>query len=159
MSAHSKLVSLTDFERDDAEETFVLTAKATEVAYLGGGRPLGGKFVSTDSNTQTLYAADAVLGLIRVQNIPRVGVSDKDEKQVKQPSSVEIVAKRVKMEDGSWSEIRYADDLDIGPKTGHVYFTDGAPNFFDFHHPFYQGDRLTFLFIDKFVYFPFDNAV
>lgn len=151
MSAHSKLVSLTDFERDDSEESFVMTAKATEVAYLGGGRPLGGKFVSTDSNTQTLYAADAVLGLIRVQNIPRIGVAGKDGKQVKQPNNVEIVAKRVKMEDGSWSEIRFADDLDIGPKTGHVYFTDGAPTLFDFHPPFIQGDRLTFLFIDKFV--------
>jgi hypothetical protein len=125
LSEHSKLVSLTDFEQDDSEKSYVLTAKATEVAYLGGGRPLGGKFVTTDSNTQTLYAADAILGLIRVRNIPRLGASGGKRKQISQQSVVEIVASRVQLEDGSWSEIRFADDLDVGPKTGHVYFTDG----------------------------------
>lgn len=123
LSEHSKLVSLTDFERDDSDKSYVWTAKATEVAYLGGGRPLGGKFVTTGSNTQTLYAADAILGLIRVQNIPRIGASG--DKGKNQQSVVEIVAHRVQLNDGSWSEIRFADDLDVGPKTGHIYFTDG----------------------------------
>lgn len=129
LSEHSKLVSLTDFEQDDSEKSYVLTAKATEVAYLGGGRPLGGKFVTTDSNTQTLYAADAILGLIRVRNIPRLGASGGKRKQISQQSVVEIVASRVQLEDGSWSEIRFADDLDVGPKTGHVYFTDASDIF------------------------------
>jgi hypothetical protein len=129
MSENSKLVSLTDLQQD-INDPVTVTAKATEVAYLGGGRPLGGKFVSTGDATQTLYAADAVLGLIRVPNIPRIGApkGHNNRKQVKQPI-VEIVAKRVKVEDGSWSDIRYADDVDIGPKTGHVYFTDASDVF------------------------------
>jgi len=32
----------------------------------------------------------------------------------------------VKLEDGSWSPINYANDVDIGPKTGHIYFTDSS---------------------------------
>ena len=118
---------MTDFERDEKDtKSNVITARATEVAYLGGGRPLGGKLVSnSDGITQTLYAADAIYGLIRVRNIPRVGASEEERKQMKE-QIVEIVVKRVKMEDGSFSEIRYADDVDIGPQTGHVYFTDGA---------------------------------
>ena len=30
----------------------------------------------------------------------------------------------VKLDDGSLSPIRYADYVDVGPRTGHVYFTD-----------------------------------
>lgn len=127
LSEFSKLVSLTDFERDPKDaKSNVMTARATEVAYLGGGRPLGGRLVSNpDGISQTLYAADAIYGLIRVQNIPRVGASAEERKQMKE-HIVEIVAKRVKMEDGSFSEIRFADDIDIGPQTGHIYFTDAS---------------------------------
>jgi len=124
----AKLVSLTEFEQQErGSESIVMTAKATEIVYLGGGRPLGGKLVSNDDGrTHTLYAADAVFGLIRVRNVPRVGTKE-DAKRTQQPI-VEIVANRVKTEDGTWSKILYADDVDIGPKTGCVYFTDGTCN-------------------------------
>ncbi|KAK1745277.1 hypothetical protein QTG54_004568 [Skeletonema marinoi] len=39
---------------------------------------------------------------------------------------VELVASRFQLEDGSWSDVTYADDVDIGPRTGHVYFSDAT---------------------------------
>lgn len=41
-------------------------------------------------------------------------------------SSVEVVASQVKLDDGTFSPINYADDVDIGPRTGHVYFSDAS---------------------------------
>jgi len=112
MNENAKLVSLTDFEQEEGSgDASILTAKATEVADLGMGRPLGGKF---DKNG-CLYYADILLGLARVCNL-----------QSSSKPNVELVASRVKLEDGSWSPIAYADDVDIGPKTGHVYFSDAS---------------------------------
>lgn len=74
------------------------------VADLGMGRPLGGCF----TNNNTLYIADAHLGLTRLSS---------------PGAKVELVASRV-MDQGQWTQILYANDVVVGPKTGRVYFTD-----------------------------------
>jgi len=101
---NGKLISITDIETDQEGKT---TAKVTVVKDLGMGRPLSGKFLG-----DTLYVADAALGLTRVQNIsdPR--------------SKVEIVASFVEV-DGEETRINFADDIAVAPSTGMVYFTDG----------------------------------
>lgn len=99
------LIRLTDMETDESGK---MTVKATIVKDLGNGRPLAGKFLG-----DTLYVADPVLGLTRVQNVA-------DPK-----SKVEIVATTV-MDDGKESRIRYADDVAVAPQSGMVYFTDGT---------------------------------
>ena len=106
LTEEAKLVKLSDFEQ--VENSPIITAKVTEVVYLGVGRPLGAKFASDGS----IYIADPHLGLIRVKN-----VNDSQSK-------VELIASRVKDENGTWSQILYANDVAIGPKTGMVYFTD-----------------------------------
>ena len=119
MNENAKLISLTDFQ--PTKDEHILTAKTTEVADLGMGRPLGGKF---DKNG-CLYFADSLLGLARICNVQQQqstnGTSIDNRK-----SNVELVASRVKLDDGSWSPINYADDVDIGPQTGHVYFSDAS---------------------------------
>ncbi|KAL3777949.1 hypothetical protein ACHAW5_008352 [Stephanodiscus triporus] len=146
MNENAKLIMLVDFveesreegegdgggekTNDDARPVMVLTAKAIEVADLGIGRPLGGKF----GRNGCLYFADAVLGLARVCDLPGVANTTTTSMSSSSSSSsstsprpiVELVASRVKLEDGSWSSINYADDVDVGPRTGHVYFTDAT---------------------------------
>lgn len=113
MNEDAKLVSLADFRpREEGGDESILTARATEVADLGPGRPLGGKF---DNEGRCLYYADAVLGLARVCDL-----------QSSSGANPELLASRVKLDDGSWSPINLADDVDIGPKTGHVYFSDAS---------------------------------
>lgn len=108
MTEDAKLLSLTVIiDIGTVNSVATSTAKVTEVMNLGNGRPLGGKFAKDG----TLYIADTLLGLTRV----RFGKG-------KQPM-VEIVASRVKINE-QWSPICYANDVDIGPKTGNVYFTD-----------------------------------
>ena len=107
LTEQAKLVSITDFTHKDSHS---VTAKVTEVADLGIGRPIGGKF---DSGS-CLYFADVLKGLCRI-------CLDKKPKPV-----VEIIASRFKLEDGSTSDVTYADDVDIGPRTGHVYFSDAT---------------------------------
>lgn len=101
---NGKLISITDIHTDSEGTT---SAKATVVKNLGTGRPLAGKFLG-----DTLYVADAALGLTRVKN-----VSDPSSK-------VEIVASSV-IVDGKESRITFADDVAVAPNTGMVYFTDG----------------------------------
>ena len=103
MNEEGFLVSLTHLEADD-EDASIFRAKPTVVADLGMGRPLGGCFAADN----TLYIADAHLGLIRLKNTQ---------------SKVELVASRV-FDQGNWSQILYANDVVVGPKTGLVYFTD-----------------------------------
>lgn len=100
------LISLTDFVVESPER---VTAKTTLVKDLGPGRPLGAKF-TPDGNS--LYIADAVLGLLRVQD------------PLDPESKVEIVASAV-MDNGRRTRLHLADDVVVGPKTGRVYFTDG----------------------------------
>ncbi|KAL3811847.1 hypothetical protein ACHAXA_009206 [Cyclostephanos tholiformis] len=114
------------------------TARAIGVADLGVGRPLGGKF---DVRSGCLYYADAILGLARVCNLPPRGVpTDRTNGNAsgreggrgegwtegERRPVVELIANRVRLEDGTWSYINYADDVDIGPRTGHVYFSDAT---------------------------------
>jgi sugar lactone lactonase YvrE len=110
LTEQSKLVSLTLFQQKREGDPSIKTAKVTEVADLGIGRPLGGKF---DSGS-CLYFADVLKGLCRI-------CLDQKPKPV-----VELVASRFQLEDGSWSDVTYADDVDIGPSTGHVYFSDAT---------------------------------
>ncbi|KAL7558640.1 hypothetical protein ACA910_016148 [Epithemia clementina (nom. ined.)] len=108
------LVSLTNFTNDENDSTIV-NATTTVVRNLGNGRPLGGSFTS---DGKTLYIADAVLGLTRIQNV-------QDSR-----SKVEIVASAIRFDEGDGkhqiSKLRYVDDLCIGPKTQKVYFTDAS---------------------------------
>lgn len=92
------LVSFTDLQK--VPDTNKMTAKVTKVAELGFGRPLGGRF----DNDGTLYIADAHLGLTRL-------------KHPIHENKVELVASRV-FDNGEYSQILYANDLVIGPKTG-----------------------------------------
>jgi sugar lactone lactonase YvrE len=107
LTEEAKLVKLADFVEEEGSP--VISAKATEVVHLGVGRPLGAKFAADGS----IYIADAHLGLIRVKNPQDAH------------SKVELIASRVKDENGTWSQILYANDVAVGPKTGMVYFTDG----------------------------------
>jgi hypothetical protein len=135
MNEYSMLVSLTDIRRDDGEDDdhYYYTARTNVVADLGIGRPLGGKY---DPLSKCLYYADAILGLARVCDLPHGGVPNyaasgasvggggggNDDGRPR----VELIANRFKLQDGSWSAINYADDVDIGSRTGHVYFTDAS---------------------------------
>lgn len=95
-------------EEDDSSS---FEATVSFVKDLGVGRPLGGKF----DQKGTLYIADAILGLTRIQN-----------PSTDPHSKVELVASSVKLANGEFSPILYADDVCIGPKTGRVYFTDAT---------------------------------
>ena len=110
LTEQSKLVSITDIRQRSENDATIMTAKVTEVADLGIGRPIGGKF----DNNNCLYFADVLKGLCRI-------CLDQKPKPI-----VEVVASRFQLQDGSWSDITYADDVDIGPRTGHVYFSDAT---------------------------------
>jgi hypothetical protein len=134
LSEEAKLVKLSKFLPLHADDKTTMTAQTSLVADLGMGRPLGGKFVANDDGlTSTLYVADSLLGLVRVKNIPRMKKVEQDAFSNGPTESprplVEIIASRVQLKDGTWSQLLFADDVDIGPKTGHVYFSDGTFNF------------------------------
>jgi hypothetical protein len=109
-SDDGNLIQLDQFEESSDGR---ITAKTTLVADIGVGRPLGAKFTG-----ETLYIADAVLGLTRIRN-------PQDPK-----SRLEIVATTV-IDGGKETRILFADDLAIGPRTGMVYFTDGKTKKFE----------------------------
>lgn len=110
MTEEANLVSLTDFQESVSNPDHI-TAKATLITHLGIGRPLGAAFTR---DGETLYIADALLGLTRVSNV-----------QGQRPI-VELVASKVVDENGKESRFAYANDVAVGPKTGHVYFTDSS---------------------------------
>jgi hypothetical protein len=92
-------------------------------AFLSG-RPLGADFAAAEStdDTDVLYVADALKGLLRV-SIPK--------KQPAPPEQavVEVVSTRTSVAGGglpAGHHILYADDVAVGPKTGHVYFSDAS---------------------------------
>jgi hypothetical protein len=128
------LVSLTDFLVESPER---ITAKTTLVKDLGPGRPLGAKF-TPDGNT--LYIADAVLGLLRIRDPSN------------SESKVEIVASTV-VDAGRRTRLNFVDDVVIGPRTGRVYFTDGEQAIPEWRPGSYVGclslscARLTNIFI------------
>jgi hypothetical protein len=102
---NGNLISFSDIQTPDDDGKS--TTKTSLVKDLGTGRPLAGKFMGS-----TVYVADSVLGLTRVQNVY-------DPK-----SKVEIVASTV-MDNGKETRIFFADDLAVAPNSGMVYFTDG----------------------------------
>ena len=108
LTEEANLIKMKNFE--EAADGVNITAEAEFVKDLGVGRPLGGKF-TTDG--KTLYIADALLGLTRVQD-------PQDPK-----SKVEIVASNV-MDGDKMTQILYADDVCVGPKTGKIYLTDAS---------------------------------
>lgn len=106
--ARQHIVQVTNFSEPEDASKNVILADVNIVATTPGFL-LGGKFVP---KTSILYFADAVLGLCRVD------VSQLNPK-------VEIVASTFQLDDGTWSHIYYADDVDIG-KSGMVYFSDAT---------------------------------
>jgi len=103
-----QLSNLSDEQVNDKNERVVYAN--TEIVAKVTGQVLGGKFVP---HTKTLYFADGVNGLCRID-------------LSKPHPKVEIVASSFQLEDGTWSKIAFADDLDIGPKSGKVYFSDAS---------------------------------
>ena len=112
LTEEANLIRLDDFQTPDPSNPYNITARCTVVVDLGVGRPLGGKITSNGE----VYIADSLLGLIRVPDL-----------DAERPR-VELIASRIKSSDGTSSPIRFADDLDVGPRTGHVYFSDGEYN-------------------------------
>ncbi|KAL7487008.1 hypothetical protein ACHAW6_012617 [Cyclotella cf. meneghiniana] len=112
LNENAQLVTLTDIRETD--NPFILTAEAIEVANLGVGRPLSGKF----DHKGCLYFTDVVMGLARIC------LTNHENHSLVPP--VELLASRVRLHDGSWSSINYADDIDIGPRSGHIYFSDAS---------------------------------
>jgi len=110
MTDSSLVIKVNNVQPSMITDDYHLVAETEIVAHLGHGRPLGGAF----DKHGWLYVADAVKGLMRVK-FPR-----------KRKPVVEILASRVELEDGTWSQILVADDVAIGPKTGMIYFTDAC---------------------------------
>lgn len=124
MNQYGQLIRVEDVRGDDdgsSSNATTATADVTAIRRLGRGRVLSGRF----ADDGTLWMADAVLGLTRLRDPsdPR--------------SKVELVADAVvvvdntdddaKDEDTSRpSPLRFVDDLDIGPRTGRIYFTDAT---------------------------------
>ena len=109
LTEEANLIRLDDFQTPDPNHPHNITARCTVVVDLGVGRPLGGKITKNGE----VYIADTLLGLIRIPDL-----------NAERPK-VELVASSVKTSEGT-SSILYADDLDVGPRTGHVYFSDGT---------------------------------
>jgi hypothetical protein len=108
LTEEANLISMTDFE--SSEDGLSLTAEANLVKDLGIGRPLGGKFTP---DGETLYIADAILGLIRLKNPHNPA------------SKVELISNAV-MDGGVMTPILYANDVNIGPISGKVFFSDSS---------------------------------
>lgn len=111
LTEEALLVSLTKLKVQESIENKpkIMTAQVKSVADLGMGRPLGGRFTP---DGKTLYVADALLGLIKIENPHKFP-----------KSKVEIVANKV-MDGDKTTRILYCNDVVVGPKTGKVYFTD-----------------------------------
>lgn len=114
MTHDARLLLLSDLEEQGDDITRV-TAKVTDLHSLGVGRPLGGKFTP---DGKTLYIADAVLGLTRLQY------------PMEAKSKLELVVDSIPTIDDSGNmenaRLLYVNDLCIGPKTGNIYFTDAS---------------------------------
>ena len=146
LTEEANLVSLTDFQTMKPSETQTgaahnhISAKATLVADLGVGRPLGAAFAKDEHGSSIIYVADTLLGLIRVSNLPNNGEHEHEHEHEHGHENgnersnhgnsitprVEIIASSLRDSDGNPSRILYANDVDVGPITGHVYFTDSS---------------------------------
>lgn len=103
----AKLVRLDEFEPSTKDDS-IITAQVTVITSLPA-IALGAKFVP---DKKVLYFTTP-LGLYRIDLAKRFPI-------------VELVASEVRLDDGTLSQIGFAYDLDIGPKTGHVYFSDAS---------------------------------
>jgi Strictosidine synthase len=110
LTEDAKLVRLTDFK--DGDDGSTVTAKTTLIKNIGVGRPLSGKFTN---DGKTLYIADAILGLLRIDN----PITDPQSK-------VELVASSFRKYKQKAQKLLFVDDVCIGPKSGKVYFTDAT---------------------------------
>ena len=106
-SKYGKLLKLENLQPSEHDPNKLLV-DAKEIA-LSVGAPLGGKFIP-ESNI--LYFADATLGLCRID------VSSKHP-------TIEIVATKVKLPDGTYSRLLYLDDVTVATD-GMVYFSDAS---------------------------------
>ena len=97
-----------DYDLED-ESGNIFVSDTQIIAKLGMGNPLGGKF-DYNKEKKTLYFADSVMGLCRIH------ISDDNPK-------VELVATH-NQKDGS--PLTFVDDVDIGRKTGHIYFSSAT---------------------------------
>jgi hypothetical protein len=102
-----QLINLSEEVMKDNEKVILADVKLVAST---PGFPLGGKFVP---KTKILYFADAVLGLCRID----VGKAN---------PKIEIVVSKFQLDDGTWSKIYYADDVDVGSKSGKIYFSDAS---------------------------------
>jgi hypothetical protein len=110
-----KNVSSSSSTTTNTKNTKNTTVDTKIVQELGIGRPLGGRYTSHE---QTLYMADAVLGLTRLRHYGN------------KKSRVELIANTVAVytEEGTRYEspLRYVNAVAIGPQTGNIYFTDST---------------------------------
>lgn len=133
LTEEALLVKLSDFQTTTTKNnenknnkvttTKIQTAKTTMIANLGMGRPLGGSFTSSGD---TLYIADAILGLLRLEHPHKYPKSKVEIVVSKVLDEIEIVNPRngtITTKTGM-TPIHVANDVVIGPKTGKVYFTD-----------------------------------
>jgi len=127
LTEEANLVSLTDFQpiqkpQSSTAQSSHVSAKATLVADLGVGRPLGAAFTKDKDNNTIIYVADTLAGLLRVTNL---NPNDSSKPRV------ELVASSFQETNGITGQkisrrILFADDVDVGPITGHVYFSDAS---------------------------------
>jgi len=144
LTEEANLVSLTDFQpipiqkpQSSTAKASHVSAKATLIADLGVGRPLGAAFAKDKDNKTIIYVADTLAGLLRVSNL-NSNNDGPDATSTARPTSnkpkVELVASSFQETNGingqttttTSRRILYANDVDVGPITGHVYFSDAS---------------------------------
>ena len=106
-SKYGKLLKLENIQPSEHDPNKLLV-DVKEIA-RSVGAPLGGKFIP-ESNI--LYFADATLGLCRID------VSSTHP-------TIEIVATKVKLPNGTYSRLLYVDDVTVATD-GMVYFSDAS---------------------------------
>uniref|UniRef100_A0A7S3Q3Y1 Strictosidine synthase conserved region domain-containing protein n=1 Tax=Chaetoceros debilis TaxID=122233 RepID=A0A7S3Q3Y1_9STRA len=142
LTEEANLVSLTDVQpmqkpQSSTAKASRVSAKATLIADLGIGRPLGAAFAKDKDNKTIIYVADTLAGLLRVSNL-NSNNDGPDATSTTRPTSnkpkVELVASSFQETNGingqttttTSRRILYANDVDVGPITGHVYFSDAS---------------------------------
>jgi hypothetical protein len=107
LTKEAKIIVFQNITSSIEDDNLIYADAKVLTSYVG--RPLGGKFVP---GTKTMYIADALLGLCRVD------LSKKSPK-------LELVVSEIQTAAGEISPILYADDVDVG-KSGMVYFSDAS---------------------------------
>ncbi|GAX22270.1 hypothetical protein FisN_22Hh059 [Fistulifera solaris] len=125
LNEQAQLLELTDLptpaQEDDLLQAHETVWNATSVVHkqLGMGRPLGG-YVNGD----TLYVADAVLGITQLKHF------DKQESLVELITNQVSVLKKLKKRDTHYTQVTspvlFANSVTVGPITHKIYFTDST---------------------------------